>query len=398
MSFARGPFHPSCTIFICFLQPWLLCIFTCNISFLQDYALSVAVKGGARCSTIVKLPPMPNELQVISSALLNGSIYISGIATKKEKGSSQVQVYSLSENKWSYLPRAANHNAPITDINGRITMIGGREGNCKESKPTNVLSTWCEEASKEGKDSDFPPTQFEKQGDWKQTLLPMPSTRVASGVCHHDNLLLVSGGIEEIRGEVKKYPVVSTVFVYNFSTQCWSSPQILQLPEALRSHHLVLCGQYVYLASGAYIHPIIGDDVTKYFNSKAWRAKWSDVIEAVTPTSTEQQAQLRRGVWTEIAGPPVLRSTVTSCNNSLLSVGGISGGLPQKTIYMLADENTGSPHWIEVGTMSVGRYRHAVVPLGNFGAVLFVAGGFVRENPTEDEVDVKSASSEMVLL
>ncbi len=38
--------------------------------------------------------------------------------------------------------------------------------------------------------------------------------------------------------------------------------------------------------------------------------------------------------------------------------------------------------------MSEGRYRHAVVPLGFRGsAALFVAGGYVEENPNGDEID-----------
>ena len=364
------------------------------------------MNGGARCSTIVKLPPMPIELQVISSVLLNDKIYISGIATEKEEGSLQVQVYSLSESEWSKLPEAPNHNAPVADVNGRITMIGGRRGKVNKSKPTGILSTWCKKESKGGyavpserKDSDVDclSATFETQGEWIQTLPLMPSTRVASGVCYHNNLLLVSGGFEKSREGNEKFRVLDTVFVYNFSTQHWSAPQDLQLPKALRSHHLVLCGQYVYLVGGAYKYPIICDNV-RYFNSNAWRAKWTDVFEAIKLASTEQQAKLDRVVWSPIAEPPCIRSTVVSCNNCLLSVGGTSEGLPHSAIYMLVDENTDSLHWIEVGRMRVGRYRHAVVPLGNLGTTLFIAGGYVLDNPEGDEGTEKTSSVELVLL
>ena len=340
------------------------------------------MNGGTRCSTIVKLPPMPIELQVISSALLKDKIYISGIATEKEEGSLQVQVYSLSESEWSKLPEAPNHTAPIADVNGHITMIGGREGIVNKSNPTKILSTWCQEESK---------------GEWMRTLTSMPSARVGSGVCYYDNLFLVSGGFEESRWGKEEYQVVDTVFVYNFSTQRWSAPQDLQLPIALRSHYLVLCGPYVYLVGGAYIYPIYGN-AKEPFNSKAWRVNWTYVLEAVKRNSTELQAKYDRSVWTPIAGPPGVRSTVVSCNNSLLSVGGISNGLPHSAIYMLVNENSNNPCWIEVGSMSVGRYRHAVVPLGNLGAALFVAGSIVREGKEADEMDVISVSAEMVLL
>ena len=44
----------------------------------------------------------------------------------------------------------------------------------------------------------------------------------------------------------------------------------------------------------------------------------------------------------------------------------------------------------------MGRYRHAVVPLGNLGAALFVAGGYVW---VQNHVAiVKTTSVELVLL
>ena len=54
----------------------------------------------------------------------------------------------------------------------------------------------------------------------------------------------------------------------------------------------------------------------------------------------------------------------------------------------------------EVGSMSVGRYRHGVVPVrsGSCGAALFVAGGYVRSVPEGEETNVKSSSVELVLL
>ena len=374
-----------------------------TFTFLQDYDLPSAANGRPHCSTIVKLPSMPIKLHVISSTFLNGNVYVTGIATEKE-GSSQVQVYSLSESKWFKLPEAPSYNAPIAGINGRVTMIGGRVGEINNSIPTNILSTWCEEEGdgrhivpSKSKGTDY--AQLEKQGRWKERLRPMPSSRVASAICYHDNLLLVTGGVE-IRAEAtEEFQVVKTVFVYNFSTQCWITSQVLQLPKALRSHHLVLCGKYVYLVGGAYVHPIRGEDVKKVINSNAWRAEWNDICEAVKATSTEQQAHLARAVWARIADPPTLRPTVISCQELLLSVGGISGGFPQNAIYKFVDENScNSSRWIKVGSMSVGRYRHGVVPLGNLGAALFVAGGYVRVCPSEDEVDIKSASAEMVLL
>ena len=74
----------------------------------------------------MNVTPMPCKLQVISSILFKGKVYVTGIAKDADVGSRQVQVYSLEEGKWSALPEAPNYNAPAAIIDGYFTLIGGR--------------------------------------------------------------------------------------------------------------------------------------------------------------------------------------------------------------------------------------------------------------------------------
>ena len=342
---------------------------------LQDFKWhNTTYDRASQSGNITKLPPMPIEMQVIASVQHHENIYITGIGTKKEEGSYQVQVYSLTEMKWSMLPEAPNHNAPMAVINGHITLIGGRAAG--SNLITNILSTWVEE-----------------EGKWKQILPPMPTTRLASGVCLHDNLLLVSGGVMGSATDPEEGEVVSTVFVYNVTTMQWNSHKLLQLPISLRSHHLVFNEGFVYLMGGAFGFPV--DDSQKPFSPHAWRAQWSEVKKTIE----QQPTQLSKSVWVPIASPPAQRSTIISCCNSLISVGGIVDGsrTPQKSIYRFEEKNAGNP-WVEVGSMSAGRYRHAVVPVGTHSVVFFIAGGYMRSKPSEDEDNVKSSSVELVIL
>ena len=317
---------------------------------------------------------MPCKLQVISCVLFHDKVYVTGIATEIEVGSRQVQVYSLNEGKWSTLPEAPNYNSPAAIINGFFTLIGGRLTN--NHRITNILCSWIEEKSR-----------------WMQILPPMPTVGLANGVCYHDNFLLVTGGV--VGNEEHK--VVNTVYVYNFSTQCWSTPGALQLPRALRSHHLVVFEGNIYLAAGATPYPPPFEGDMQKFNHEAWRARWSDVKLAVTHPSK------LKSVWIPITAPPVLRSTVFSYKNSMFSVGGVNlVGMPQKAIYKFVDgkvvDGKVDNCWKPVGNMSMGRYRHGVVPLESHNPALFVAGGFVQGNPIEDEAYAKSSSVELVLL
>ena len=316
---------------------------------------------------------MPIDLQVISSVLHENKVYITGIAKEKAAKndmSFQVLVYSLDEVKWSTLPRAPNFNAHAAVINNRITLIGGRDVETEEI--TDVQSTW-----------------FEEESQWKQTR--MQARRLASGVCYHDNLLLVTGGV--IDGvEKDKFTVVNTVYVYNFNTGHWITPKALELPKALRSHHVVVFEENIYVIGGAFRYrnePKYGD---KLFNHMAWRARWSDIRKAIEQLSEER-------VWTPIADPPVLRPTVVAYRNSLMCIGGMEHNMPQKEVYRFVDGKDDN-HWIKVGNMKVGRYRHGVVPGVVEGphVALFVAGGYVLSDPEGDEDNVRTSSVEMVVL
>ena len=315
---------------------------------------------------------MPIKLQVLSCVLLRDKVYVTGAAKNdagKDDRSFQVQVYSLDEAKWSTLPRAPNYNARITVINERITLIGGRD--VESRKITDTQSTW-----------------FEEERQWRTTR--MHASRLESGICQHDNLLLVTGGV--IDGvEKQKTTVVSTVNVYNSCTKNWIAPKALELPEQLRSHHLVVFEEYAYVIGGAFVHPSPLEDGDRLFNHQAWRARWSDIKEAV-----EEPSKLKN-VWTAVKAPPTLRPTVVAYKGFLLSIGGVLGGMPQNEIHMFVDDKDDNS-WIKVGEMQEGRYRHGVVPgpVKSRGITLFVVGGYVRSAPEGEEGNVKTSSVEFV--
>ena len=336
------------------------------------------LSDGTNC----KLPPMPVDLQVISSILLENKVYVTGIAT--DYVSRHVLVFSLAEGRWFTLKAAPNYNAPMAVIDGHVTLIGGRES---AEKLTNVLYSW-----------------FEEGDEWKQIVPPMPKASLESGVFHHDGLLLVVGGIVD----VNQTEPINTVDVYNFTKGHWRTIEALELPKGLRSPHVVIFKKYVYLIGGGTTFPAPPEEGEQQYNLEAWRAPWSDVKKAVSEAEDEYTAaglgpikRVKKNVWRSIADSPVVRPTVVSCTDSLMLVGGAIGGKPQKGIHEFTegkndDGKVGS--WKRVWNMSVGRYRHAVVPLGSRGATLFIAGGFVEGDPLSDERHEKTTSTEFVAL
>ena len=374
--------------------------YNCCISELLRRLMCVALlqKWPLLPSFTFPLETMPCAVQVVSSIMHNNKVYITPLAEDDcdaHDVSRQVLVYSLTEieRRWSMLPRvpeekpAPSYNAEATIINGRITLVGGRNAGTNEI--TNVLSTW-NEVNRQWEESD---------------LTPMPTKRLSSSVCHHDNFLLVAGGV--VDDEIVTFD--NTVDVYNFSSKHWSSPEALNLPvPKLRSSHVVVFEEYVYLIGGATTFPAPPERGENQYNPHAWRALWSDVksvAEAADKqgahTAAEEPSKEVKSVWRAIAAPPVVRPTVVSCKDSLLLVGGVKDGKPRSNIYEFIDGKNiegkvGS--WRLVGNMSVGRYRHAVVPVGSRGTVLFVAGGCVESKPSGMEKHLESSCTELVTL
>ena len=290
----------------------------------------------------IKLPDMPMRAVSYATTIHNNKVYISAMY-KDESGKvvHPVLVYSTDEHKWSTLPEQQRGSA-IAVVNDHITLIGGRD--VSAGKVTNVLSTW-----------------YEEEGQWKQVLPPMPTRRVRSAVISHNNLLLVTGGVAE-HGST----VLDTTDVLDLTTMKWTTPQGLRLPIPLWTHHLALCGEYLYLVGGVVVCPVL---FPKDFNSQAWRVKWSDVKQTAAP----HHSQPPRGVWTRIADPPTLRPTAASCGGTLHTVGGVTRDRkPIRTVYTYI---TAKNQWVSVGDMSVGRAWHCAVPLSSTS--MFVAGGRV---------------------
>ena len=345
-----------------------------NVSDLSYLLVDLLQEGKiVNFKSTINLPPMPIELQVLSSVLLKDKVYVTGAANKEpseDDTTLQVQVYSLEKAKWSTLPRATIYNARLVVMDGRITLIGGRSVETKQI--TNVWATW-----------------FEEEGRWKESWM---NTRLLEpGVCQYDNLLLVTGGVMD-GAEEEKTTVVNTVNVYNCSTKNWATPQALDLPVELRSHHLVVFEEYIYVIGGALVHPTKYESEDKQFNRQAWRARWSDVENAVKQPSKKMQS-----VWMEIVAPPVLRPTVVVYKGFLLSIGGVVKEEPQKGIYMFVD---GEADWMKLGEMKMGRYRHGVVPgpVESCGITLFVVGGYVQSPPKGDEHNEKTELAQIVCL
>ena len=295
----------------------------------------------------------------MSATIHKKTLYISALFKDTHgKINGNVLVYSTNELKWSTLPVPQTCSG-ITIVNNRIALIGGRD--VLSRKVNKALFTW-----------------YEEEGQWKQVLPPMPTGRYFPAVISHDNLLLVTGGKAEDFSTA-----LNSTDVLDLTTMRWNTSEALKLPVPLFRHYLVLCGDYIYLVGGikAFLPKLLDDH-----NSKAWRAKWSDVKQ----TTASQHSQPRMSVWTQIADHPNLYPAAVSCVGTLYTVGGYAGG--DTLLRGVYAYDTTRNQWVSVGDMSVGRRVHCAVPLSNTS--IFVGGGVVLN---EGKLSY-SSSAELLLL
>ena len=233
-----------------------------------------------------------------------------------------------------------------------------------------------------------PSTWYEEEGRWKQVLPPMHAGRTFAAVISHANLLLVTGGVAE-----DETTLLNTTDVLDLTTMKWSTPEELNLFVPLWNHHLALCGEYLYLVGGLKVlimqensNSSEDSNSSEYYNSQAWRAKWSDVKQTAAP----QHSQPQRSVWTRIADTPTLGPTPVSCGGTLYTVGGRTRD--GKTISTVYTYITARNQWVSVGDLSVGRFWYCAVPLSS--NTIFVAGGYSKNG---DNI-LKSPLTELLLL
>ena len=289
----------------------------------------------------VKLPGMPIKQYWLSATICKNKVYMSGMHddVAEERQNHGIVIYSTNELKWSTLP-VQRMFAGVTCFRNRVTLIGGGT-----DKITNTICTW-----------------YEEEGRWKQVLPPMATRRCFPAVISHDNLLLVSGGAD---GDGS---TVSTTEILDLTTMKWWTTEGLILPTPLLAHNLVICGGYLYLVGGATTFRI---ESPEQYNTRAWRAKWSDIQQV----GAMQPSQPRRSVWRRVADPPTLFPSAVSCGGTLYAVGG--GTMHEETVRGVYVYDTTRNQWVFVGDMSMGRYGHCAVPLSD--TTIFVAGGLVRD-------------------
>ena len=222
-------------------------------------------------------------------------------------GSKSVYNYQWSTEKWEKLPPCPYQNSGLVIINGQLTAVGGWDG-----PRTNKLFTL-------------------RQRQWIEEYPPMNTARSHTTIVSSSDgeYIIVIGGYVGDRW-------TATVELFQVSSRRWH--QLKDLPQPLPSPSATICDNQLH---------VIGRDGAGYSCSL------QALLSSDRPITLQSIPHLIS--WTSLPPLPVAFSTAATLSGQLVIIGGFQDGLV-KTIHQLLDGQ-----WVEIGSMSCGRWRCLVV-------------------------------------
>ena len=287
---------------------------SCSLS-LQIFRSDLLLQDNSTLHS-VKLPDLPIPTYHATATIIGNTLYISGGACPDVESVLLVQAYDINTGTWSTLPPSPVYYSGSAVINGRLTLIGGRDAS---TQITNEVWSWHEE-----------------EKEWRKTIPPMPTERLRPGVVQSGNVVAVLGG----RASDDK-TVLDTVDILNTATLQWTTSHLLELPIPMFVMKTATCDGHVYIACG-WDHP-----------DRPIRRVFKFPLSVLAQAVTKQQVQDNppQCQWTEVEETPFYRSGLLPTSHHPLVVGGHDSSYNTSSIISVFDSSANK--WSNVGHCSV---------------------------------------------
>ena len=265
----------------------------------------------------------------IQSVIIQEMMYVGGGYASPDINMHIVVTYNIISQEWSRLPRYTARRFAMTVVHNKLTLVGGRGRNDRD---TNVLGVWDTE-----------------RGKWTCPYTPMLTSRHNSSAVVYRQWLIVAGGWS---GETR----TSSVEVLDISSNQWYRAPSIPVPwSSMRS---AVVGDTWYLMGG--FHDVKNTD-------KVYSVSLSILISHIHNT--------REKIWNTVSSLGLFESTPVCMEEpqlALLAFGGRKSQ-PLETVstilHFIPDRN----EWREVGQLPSPLYTCTCTLTGN--GQLILAGG-----------------------
>ena len=243
----------------------------------------------------------PVHVDGAQAVWLKDKVYVGGESGNKTEGA-RLYIYTPATDTWTTLDTPVEKFG-LTTYHSQLVLVGGREyvGENVFWKFTNKLWTLSED------------------GQWKETLPPMPAPCIpSSAVSHGDHLLVISDN----------YPN-NKVYVYN--GHHWASAQ--QPPQLYFIKSTVFSDHWYLMGGGP---PTLIPQQTFVYS-----ASLDSLLASCQPSETSQPSS----VWNRLTDAPTGHCYPAVFGNRLVAVG---GGSFSTTISLHAYSSF-TPSWVHIG-------------------------------------------------
>ena len=225
--------------------------------------------------------------------------------------------YDSEKNEWSELPVCPQSEFGLAIVNNLLTAVGGASNTT--GKCVNDLVSF-------------------NGSEWVKIFPPMPTERIDHAVTTMQNYLIAVGGLEDRTGGVN----VATVEVMDMNTLEWYTAA--SLPEPVDSMSATACGGHLYLLGGC--------DKYRNMTHAVFTCTLDSLIRSCHPSLQTPPHTSEASVWQRVADVPVIMSTCTTLNGTVLTVGGVDSDRSTAAVHTY---NPKSDSWPLVGYMPTPR-------------------------------------------
>ena len=256
-------------------------------------------------------------------------VYVTGGNSRNGDAVEHTYRYNLENNRWDKLPPSKYHHCVPVVLEGKLSLIGGREPSDK-----SVI----------GKVN----TYNEDREEWVTIYPDLKQPRYRPAVVANDSHVIVLGGkIKE------RHKLTDTIEIMNIKEKQWITLATF-LPDNMYDMSATISNDLVW---------IIGYDNGSSRSNKIFTAPLGDLIYLIT----------EKHVWKQLRNDTVcFKTTVISYTDPPVILGG--DDRQNKTVSAVAAFDPKTESWSEVATLSSPRAHCAVAKLPGERGILVIGG------------------------
>lgn len=228
---------------------------------------------------------LPTKMSAVKSTVIEGKVYCRGVTEEGGDTEYIVYCYALSQDKWTTLPPLPVKWFGLGHIDSDLVAIGGWKRNGDQ---TNEVYTYDGQSKK-----------------WKQTIPPMPTSRVYPSVLSLKSHIFVIGGYSP------SYTAAVEIFKSDVSQWFKADP----LPKACCDMSSIAIDDIIY-SLGGYKHPL--------HLSQAVCAPISDLLHSAVSADDSVQSEISftKSIWKKLHDTPTYEPAAAMLGGKLLAIGG----------------------------------------------------------------------------